>query len=135
MRILLVENSPEWQDSIRRGLPDHDVDLAPSYDEALALLDVGPEYALAIVDLNLNDSESYNPLDMLGGDVLEHLRENYPSTRRIALTASPSGTVRQIFERYDIDDLLLKQSLTIAELRKAVKVALARAGADTPPDA
>src|SRR5215471_4435405 len=102
MRILLVENGSVWQDIIRRGLPDHEVDLAPSYDEALALLDVGPEYALAIVDLNLNDSETYNSLDLLGGEVLEHLRENYPSTRRIALTAFPSATVRQIFERYDI---------------------------------
>jgi CheY-like chemotaxis protein len=121
MRILLVENSPEWQDSIRRGLPDHEVDMAPSYDEALAFLDVGPEYALAIVDLNLNDSGTYSPLDMLGGDVLEHLRDNYPSTRRIALTGFPSATVHEIFERYDIDDLLLKQSLTIADLRKAVR--------------
>jgi CheY-like chemotaxis protein len=132
MRILLVENDPEWQDSIRRGLPDHEVKLAPSYDEALACLDLGPEYALAIVDLNLNDSKAHNPLDGLGGEVLEHLRKYYPSTRRIALTAYPAAAVRQIFERFDIDELLLKQTLAIADLRIAVRASLARAGTDTP---
>jgi CheY-like chemotaxis protein len=134
MRILLVENNQEWQDSVRRGLPEYQVDVAPSYDEALAFLHSGRKYALSIVDLHLNDSETNNPLDELGGDVLEYLRENHPLTRRIALTGSPPGAVRQIFELYDLDELLLKQRLTIADLRKAVRVALGRAGADIPSD-
>jgi CheY-like chemotaxis protein len=100
-RILLVENDPEWLDSIPRSLPHYNVDLAPSYNEALRCIDSGVVYDVAIVDLNLIDSADRNSFDLLGGEILLVLRQKVPATRRIALTAFPPGAVReQVFDRY-----------------------------------
>jgi CheY-like chemotaxis protein len=133
MRILLVENSAEWQDSIRRGLPEYQVDLAGSYERALACLGEDPSYVLAIVDLHLNDTEEFNSLDSLGGDILRILRTRYPHIRRIALTGEPPSRVRQIFDDYDVDELLLKRHLTIAAVRKAVSMSISRTPSGLQP--
>jgi CheY-like chemotaxis protein len=114
---------------IRRALPEYDVDLAQSYDDALAKLAAGVIYDVAIVDLNL----LITGRDLLGGRLLEIMRDQYPSIRRIALTGLPPTALKAaIFDRYDVDDLLLKQDIDLAALREAVGTALRRTTNDVP---
>lgn len=135
-RILLVENDPEWLDSIPRSLPHYNVDLAPSYNEALRCIDSGVVYDVAIVDLNLIDSADRNSFDLLGGEILIVLRQKVPATRRIALTAFPPGAVREeVFDRYDVDELLIKGGMTLSSLREVVQLALDRNAAHLPANA
>jgi CheY-like chemotaxis protein len=129
-RVLLVDNDLEWLGSMYRALPGYDVDKAQSYDDAVDLLDRGPAYDVAVVDLNLIDSG-----DGLGGDILSRLRRDHPRTRRIALTAWPPGAVRkEIFGRYDVDELLLKAHMSLSLLRQVVQMALARTADDISSD-
>jgi response regulator RpfG family c-di-GMP phosphodiesterase len=126
-RILLVDNDPAWLDSMKRSLPGYEVDTAESYEGARALIQREMVYEVAIVDLNLVDSHDHNPGDLLGGEILLELRRDRPSTRRIALTGWPPSSVRrEVFDKYDVDDLLLKKSMSLAVLREVVRVALAR---------
>ncbi|MGD0068380.1 MAG: response regulator [Streptosporangiaceae bacterium] len=128
--ILLVDDDRHWLKLIRRALPDYDVDQAESYTDALALLD-GSVYDVAIVDLNLLAPGS----DRLGGRLLEIMRENYPSMRRIALTGVPLTSVRVVLDQYDVDDLLLKdRSINLAVVREVVEAALKRTTNDIPRD-
>jgi CheY-like chemotaxis protein len=133
-RILLVENDQDWLGLISRALPEHDVDPARTYGEAVERLGGGMVYDIAIVDLNLNDSEEYRRRDLLGGEILQLLRKDYPSTRRIAITGMPPVSVRKkVFDRYDVDDLLLKGNMDPADVRDAVDASLRRTPAAALP--
>jgi CheY-like chemotaxis protein len=141
-RILLVEDDEEWVYLIRESLPQHMVETAESYDGAMEALRQGVVYDVAIVDLNLvkppdqGTAERFGDtiLDMLGGDILKLLREEYPQTRRIAVTGLASGGVREILEDYHLDDLLLKGNMTVPAVRKAVRKAIERASDGIPPE-
>jgi CheY-like chemotaxis protein len=127
--ILLIDDEREWLELIRRALPEYDVDQAESYDDALALLGGGAMYDVAIVDLNLLGIGS----DGLGGALLEIMRDRYPSIRRIALTGRRLTSVRTVFDRFDVDDLLLKdKTINLAVVREVVEVALGRTNNDVP---
>jgi CheY-like chemotaxis protein len=128
IRILLVDDDPQWLELIERSLPDYRVDSARSYSETLDLLRPGIPYDVAIVDLNLISPER----DELGGSILEKLRAEYPRTHRIGLTGLPPGAVRALLDRYDLDDLLLKGSMALVDVRKIVKLAVERTFADVP---
>lgn len=128
-RILLVDNEPDWLTLMSRALPGYYIDKASSYDDALRLLQGGPSYDVAVVDLNLVDSG-----DGLGREVLAWLHKERPQTRRIALTAFPPGAVRRdIFIIYDVDELLLKPFMPLSLLREVVQAALARGTDDIEP--
>src|ERR1035438_2476041 len=135
-RILFVEDEPDWLDVISRALPDYEVDMASSYGQALELLHAGEFYDVALVDLNLMDSGEFDSRDQLGGEVLRLLRDNYPATRRIAMTGWPPSSVRTIFESFDVDDLLLKQNMTLSDVRHGIEqaLALARSQHNVPSD-
>lgn len=129
--ILLIDDERDWLELIRRALPEYDVDQAESYDDALALLAGGAIYDVAIVDLNLLEIGS----DGLGGVLLELMRDRYPSIRRIALTGMGPTSVRTVFDRFDVDDLLLKnKTINLAVVREVVEVALGRTTNDVPRD-
>ena len=127
--ILLIEDDGVWRNLIRQALPDYDIHQAQSYENALTLLDGGVIYDVAIVDLNLRGR-----VDNTGGRLLKIMRDRYPAIRLIALTGEPRTAVRDPFDEYDIDDLLLKQNISLATLRRVVEVALARTASDIPPD-
>ena len=128
-RILLIDDDSAWLNLIRRALPEYDVHEAQSFQNALALLDGGVIYDVAIVDLNLLGDRQ----DNLGGRLLEIMRDNYPTIRRIALTDLPPTAVKAaVFDRYDVDDLLLKQNMNLVVVREVVEVALARTASDIP---
>ncbi len=121
-RILFVDDEQEWLGLIKHALPDYYVDTASTYSEALRLLGTGEPYAAALIDLNLIGSG-----DQLGGGILTILRDDYPSTRRIVVTGLPPTSVRSLFERYDLDDIVLKgSSFSLADVREVVSHALAR---------
>jgi hypothetical protein len=121
--MLLIDNDTEWLDRIRKAFPEHDVDQAQTYHDALALLrDDGATYDVAIVDLNLLPEGN----DRLGGVILEFMIDSYPSIRRIALTGEPPTAMKALFDRYKLDDLLLKSDIDLAAVRDVVGAALAQ---------
>lgn len=141
-RILLVEDNEDWVYLIREALQPHVVDTASSYDGAIEALRQGVVYDVAIVDFNLvkpPDPDARMRLggairDMLGGRILDLLCKEYPQTRRIALTGLPPGRVREILDRYEVDDLLLKGDMTVPAVQEAVRTALERASNVIPAE-
>jgi CheY-like chemotaxis protein len=133
--ILLVDDESDWLDLIRRALPDYQVDQAQSYDEALANLSSGVDYDVAIVDLNLLGTGGLGTgRDGLGGKLLEIMRDEYPSTCRIALTGLPPTSTKDVYDQYGVADLLLKGPLVeLADVRRVVETALQRSS-DIPAD-
>jgi CheY-like chemotaxis protein len=122
-RILHVEDKLIWLDIIKTRLKDHHVDSADSLERAIDYLQSGAPYDLALVDLNLSDDS-----DQRGGEVLDLLREVYPGTRRVVITGSPPvGPVRAtVFERYDVEEIIIKGQFDAPGLRRVVEEALAR---------
>lgn len=120
-RILHVEDEDSWRDLVKRALADHHIDSAASFDETLRYLQGGASYDLALVDLNL-----IKPGDLLGGEILDLLRARYPLTRRVVVTGSPPrGPIRaNIFERYEVEEIIIKGLLTLPDLRRVVEEAL-----------
>jgi CheY-like chemotaxis protein len=116
-RIIYVENEEEWLNLTRSALSGHQVDTAGSFGEAIALIQAGDPYDLALVDLNLSDGD-----DRLGAEILDLLRMEYPRTRRIVVTGRPpgGGLRANIFERYEVDEIIIKSAMTIPDLRKIV---------------
>jgi CheY-like chemotaxis protein len=132
-RILVVDNDQDWLDLIKGSLPDYQVDTALSYESALQAIQNGISYDVAIVDLNLIDSPNRNTRDLLGGRILDALRDICPLTRRIALTAYPPGSVKRVLDQYIVDDLLLKGNMALSVVPEVVQAALARTSAEIPP--
>jgi response regulator RpfG family c-di-GMP phosphodiesterase len=128
--VLLVDDERDWLDLIRRALPEYNVQQARSYKKAIALLGGDVTYDVAIVDLNLLRP---GRRDLLGGTLLEKLKSDYPSTRRIALTGFPPTAVKALLDKYDVVDLLLKKDMDFTVVRQVVEAALERT-ADDPPD-
>lgn len=122
-RILHIEDEPSWRKLVKERFADYHVDSAGSHKEAVELLRNGPSYDLALVDLKLEASS-----DGGGRDILDLLKSDYPETRRIVLTGSPpAGAVRtSVFERFDVEEIIIKSQTDAPDLRKVVVEALAR---------
>jgi CheY-like chemotaxis protein len=121
-RILHVEDSEAWRDLIKARLSGHHVDSAASLEDAVALLGAESPYQVALVDLNLKSDS-----DEEGGDLLDLIRMRYPATRRIVVTGNPPpGSLRRtIFERYDVEEIIIKRDMDIPDLRRVVEEAVA----------
>lgn len=130
-RILHVEDQDIWRDFVKRALADHHIDSAASLDEALRYLQGSAPYDLALVDLDL-----IKPGDLLGGEILDLLRTRYLLTRRVVVTGSPpSGSLRaNIFERYEVEEIIIKGQLALPDLRRIVEGALDQTMWDVPRD-
>lgn len=122
-RIIHVEDETQWIDVVRRALADHEVDSARTWEQALALLRGPGTYDLALIDLNLGGDD-----DKEGGEVLDLLREDYPPIRRVIITAvPPAGDLRsRIYERYGVQDIIIKDRTTLPDLQLVVRRALKR---------
>ncbi|MGA8529210.1 MAG: hypothetical protein WB622_05810 [Acidobacteriaceae bacterium] len=120
-RILYVENEEFWRNYITKQLGDHHVDTVGSLQAAVDLLDSEPAYAVALVDLNLHGDG-----DGEGGELLDLLYLRYPATKRIVVTGSPPGgsVGKRIFERYDVEALIIKRDLSLPDLRRVVEEAI-----------
>jgi hypothetical protein len=79
---------------------------------------------VALIDLNLLGNES----DRLGEDLLGRLQRDWPSMPRIALTGTPPGAAKSLIVDYGLYDLLLKKTITLAQVRKVVRGALESGG-------
>jgi CheY-like chemotaxis protein len=130
-RILHVEDDETWRDLIKSRLVEHRVDSAKSLEEAMALLQKNPPYDLALVDLNLEGDS-----DLQGGELLDLLRERYRQTRRVVMTGTPPpGSVRRnVFERYDVDEIMIKGALETPDLFRIVLGALSKGNGELSPE-
>jgi len=128
-RIIHVEDKPEWVGIVRRALPDHDVDSATSYDRAMTFIrDASPPYDLALIDLNL-----FGQNDGMGAEILDVLRLEFPQTRRVVIAAAlPPGNIRAVFERFGLDDVLIKGKTTIPGIQMVVIGALRNTEKEVP---
>lgn len=128
-RILYVENELVWRQLVTERLEGHRVDAVDSLPAAIKLLDSGPDYDVALVDLNLRGNS-----DGQGGELLELLRMRYPATKRIVVTGSPpAGAIRrQIFEEYDAEELIIKRDFEVPHLRRAVEEAIEAGTGELP---
>ena len=127
LRILAVENDPEWLELILLLFPDHLVKPVRYYADALPMVEAeNMAYDAAIVDLNLIDLPATTPpgrrrRDMLGGELLLKLYEARPATLRIALTGvPPGGPVLEVVTRFHVDEFFWKDDLDLADLRRVV---------------
>lgn len=122
-RILHVENEEVWRQIVKDNLEDHHIDSAGSVKEAVALLGGNAAYDVALIDLNLETDG-----DGQGGEVLDLLLSRYPSTRRIVVTGSPppGGLRKNIFERFDAEEIIIKRTVDVPDLRRVVEEAIAR---------
>jgi CheY-like chemotaxis protein len=112
-----------WRDLIKSRLGDHHVDSAESLQEAISLLQAKPTYDVALVDLNLATDS-----DLQGGELLDLIRIRYPSTYRVLVTGSPpGGSVRRtMFERYGVEEIIIKTQLDVPDLRRVIEEAIAQ---------
>ena len=118
-----MDDDESWRQIIKRRLGDHHIDSAESLQQAIGLLQTESPYDVALVDLNLATDS-----DQQGGDLLDLIKIRYPSTRRILVTGSPpAGSVRKnLFERYDVDEIIIKRDMDLPDLRRVVEEAVAR---------
>ena len=128
-RILCVDDQEFWRKLVKGRLNDHHVDAVDSLPAAVTLLNSESPYAVALVDLNLEGDS-----DGQGGELLDLLRTRYPETKRIVVTAYPpaGGIRRKIFERYDVEEVIIKKDLELPDLLRAVQEALVM-GSDALP--
>jgi DNA-binding NarL/FixJ family response regulator len=131
-RILVVENDQFWLGQICGSLPEHDVDRARDYQEAVSLLQQ-KTFDIAIVDLNLLDTPERYADDNLGGRILKLLKSDYPATCRIALTGHTPSRVMDIVLEYGVADLLLKENMMLNAVGTVVQDALEGRSAELPP--
>ncbi len=132
-RIIHVEDEAQWIDVVRRALGDHEVDSARTWEQALALLHGPVTYDLALIDLNLSGDSD----DKEGGELLDLLRVDFPATRRVVITAvPPAGDLRsRIYERYGVEDMIIKDKTTVPDLQLVVRRALRRDSDEAPYEA
>lgn len=123
-----MDDDDFWLKLIKDRLGDHHVDSAESLQKAIDLLQSGSSYDVALVDLNLAGDD-----DLQGGDLLDLMRIRYPHTRRVLVTGSPpAGSVRNIFKRYDVDEIIIKRDMSLPDLRRVVEEAVARRPSEPP---
>ena len=122
-RILHVDDDEAWRRLVIKRLGDHHVDSAASLQQAIALLQSDAAYDVALVDLNLTDDNDHQ-----GGDLLDLMHLRYPFTRRILVTGNPpAGSMRtNLFERYGVDEIIVKSQLSTSSLGTAVEAAIAQ---------
>jgi hypothetical protein len=127
LRILVVDNDPEWLGLVVRAFADHVVKPVRYHLDALRIVEAeNVAYDVAIIDLNLLDppahqARGYRP-DLLGGQLLLKLHANHPSTLRVALTGMPTQIASQqgMADRYHVDEFLMKGDIDRASLRDLV---------------
>jgi hypothetical protein len=126
LRILVVENDPEWLGLVFRLFQDHVVKPVRYHADALQIVEAEDMvYDVAIVDLNLMDPAHLPPghrrRDLLGGELLTKLYENHPATLRIALTGlPPRGPLLRGVDQYHVYEFFMKQDMDPADLRSLV---------------
>jgi CheY-like chemotaxis protein len=131
-RIIHVEDEPHWIDIVRHALADHEVDSARTWGQALALLHGPGTYDLALIDLNLNTGSDAKD----GEELLDVLRVDFPAIRRVVITARPpAGDVRSLFQRYGVQDMIIKDKTTLPDLQLVVRRALRQRPDDSAPEA
>ena len=116
-KILYVEDDQAWHSVIENILPEYDVQIASSFKDAQnkTLTD----FDLMLVNIHLLDDRDY-----LGESFLGHLKESGLNIPCIVLTGGTGGTgsVRGLFERYQIMDVFIKgQNMNRREFRKVVR--------------
>lgn len=107
MSILVVDDMQSWRDLLGAILEDagYEVVLAGSIEDAQGSLRTR-EFAMAILDMRLLDSQAY---DIGGMRLLADIKKSNPSTRAIILTGFPNELQRaKALDFYGADGYLEK---------------------------
>lgn len=106
-KILVVEDQQGWRNLLTDILnrDGHEVIPATNFQEAKERID-NDRFDLAIIDMRLVDSDSYN---IQGMAVLQEVKKQYPDLKVIILTGYPDSAQRiKSIEDYHADDYLEK---------------------------
>lgn len=124
-RILLVDDLPEWQDTLADLLrmDDFEVDVAESLDVAIQRLS-RTLYHVAIIDLRLVDWDTSN---IEGMTILDEINRRFGKTdaiEKIMISAySDKRQLREAFRKHEIYDFILKEDFNDEEFREIVRQA------------
>lgn len=119
-RALVVDNDPNWLDSISKNLRYRhlSVDTAQSAAEATRLL-ASRQYDLALLDLRVgNDMDVH---DVSGLNVARQVRELNPEALVVLMTGFPEVDLVQNAFRIGVDDLVQKESFLGADLDRVLE--------------
>ena len=114
-RILIVDDEEAILSAMKDYLESYEwaVDCARDVGEAEALL-AQARYAVVIADLRLSPTQAIGGLDLIA-----HVREKYPTTRTVLLTAYGSSQVEGEARRLGVDAFLHKPQ-PLSEIVKIV---------------
>ncbi len=127
-RVILVDDEPELHDITglvcsRMKYKEHPIELlcAHSAAEAMKLLDINEDIAVALVDMNIENNH-------VGLDLICNIRIRFPqhkNMRIILLTGNPGmAPQHEILQHYDIDDYREKKEFTEDRLFTTVYTAI-----------
>jgi signal transduction histidine kinase/ActR/RegA family two-component response regulator len=123
-RVLIVDDEPLVARAIRRNLGGHEVQIASSGREALALLDAGKRFDLVLCDLMMPD--------VSGMDVYAAIRERHPHmTGHIVFMTGATFTDRAQDFRAQLGDVFLEKPIDMAQLWAVID--RCRRMTDAPP--
>jgi two-component system response regulator PilR (NtrC family) len=114
-RILIVDDERAILSAMKDYLESYDweVECGRDVEEAKLLLARAP-FAVVIADLRLSPEQAIGGLDLIA-----HVRDSYPQTRTILLTAYGSSQVEKEARRIGVDAFLHKPQ-PLAEIVKIV---------------
>jgi signal transduction histidine kinase len=125
-RVLIVDDEPLVARAIRRNLGGHEVQIASSGREALALLDAGERYDLVLCDLMMPD--------VSGMDVYTAIRERHPYlTGHIVFMTGATFTDRAQDFRAQLGDVFLEKPIDMAQLWAVIDRCRRNAVQPNPP--
>jgi signal transduction histidine kinase/CheY-like chemotaxis protein len=127
-RVLIVDDEPLVARAIRRNLGGHEVQIASSGREALALLDAGQRFDLVLCDLMMPD--------VSGMDVYAAIRDRHPDmTGHIVFMTGATFTDRGQDFRAQLGDIFLEKPIDMAQLWAVIDRCRRRPEPPAPPSA
>ena len=122
--VLIVDDQPNWLEMLVNLLEDeYEVTSARSYEEAhRAILERKHPFALAIIDLRLEETDAY---DVGGLGLLVWLKGFSEHTSTIVVTGYPTvETARRAFRDFHVADYISKSDFNVHNFREAVHEAI-----------
>ncbi len=128
VRILVVEDLPEWQDKISRWLEEvgYVVDIAENLSAALLQLR-RRVYDVAVVDIRLEEWDEEN---IEGMELVEEMAKLGATKDTAIVVLTAHGTLelaRAAWKEYEVSDFINKEELDISDFVNAVSDAASSA--------